>query len=245
MIFEQLKDFVEIISDSSINGLVVSGDSGLSKTKTVKEALKEMNVNYKYDKVVITTGGDLYKILYKNNDSILVLDESDCMLLKKSPFRTVLLSALEFGKNRRLAYMNKRDKEIESKKYPQSFNYTGKIIFITNLDEKSVDDAILSRTLSLSIVLSRDEILNEIFDKINEKHKNIKTEIKYEVHDFLMEYSGSAKRFDFREYEKIIMIRLKCPHKWRDYAVEMLKRKPRKTSGTDEANKPVQKLLQF
>jgi hypothetical protein len=232
-IYQQLEDFTKMIQMTQINGMIVTGSSGIGKTSTVRRTLRYMQVDYAYDKVVTKSKGDLYKILHNNNNKVLIIDEANEMIKKGSPFLPILLSALEAGENRRITYFNKRDKDIQSGRYPQSFEYTGSMIFITNMSLARVDQAILSRSLTMEIVLNKQEILREIREGIEEYHPKIPVHLKREVYKFLVDNQHRIEDLDYRKYEQILCMRVGTSKNWKKYADEMVIKKNDKWWGID------------
>jgi len=210
---EELKDDISILTKglgdlSFRNLLIVTGEAGISKTSSVKEALE--GTNYAYFRGGIKNLGDFYKVLYANNGRLLVIDDSDSIIKKNSVFRPLLLGMTDKGDKRRLSYVNSFDKDIKSTsnpdgKYPQNFVYEGALICITNLPPPKMDEAFKSRAI-LNIVESSDEsVLQSIEDNLDKYYTGIDMEIKKEVLKFLKEFYQVANRIDFRLYEMCLM----------------------------------------
>jgi len=210
---EELKDDISILTKglgdlSFRNLLIVTGEAGISKTSSVKEALE--GTNYAYFRGGIKNLGDFYKVLYANNGRLLVIDDSDSIIKKNSVFRPLLLGMTDKGDKRRLSYVNSFDKDIKSTsnpdgKYPQNFVYEGALICITNLPPPKMDEAFKSRAI-LNIVESSDEsVLQSIEDNLDKYYTGIDIEIKKEVLKFLKEFYQVATRIDFRLYELCLM----------------------------------------
>jgi hypothetical protein len=223
-IYQQLSDFIHILSSTSSNGLLVTGEPGSGKTSNVINALNKRGVAYKYAKASITILGDLYKVLFKNNGNTIVLDEADILLRRGSIFKPFLMAALEMGDNRVLSYPTRRDKDILSGLYPQSFEFTVKLVFISNLSLEKIDSALVSRSLTVDISLTKKQILEEIQRKMGRFYPKIPLEIKMKVYKFLQSIRSKIKRLDFRKYEQILTIRLGIKsNAWKQYALNILR----------------------
>jgi len=83
----------------------------------------------------------------------------------------------------------------ETGKLPKQFEFTGRIIFITNKPGEELDEALISRSLFVDINPSIDEVINRI-KKIMPKIKpNIKIGEKNDILDFMI---GMHKEYDLR-----------------------------------------------
>jgi Cdc6-like AAA superfamily ATPase len=166
--------------------------SGVGKTKTVKDTVRNLGLSYSYTNAVIESKNDFYKILYKENErgkKIIIFDDVDNLLKKNSPFRPMLISAMithmdSPGAKRTITLKSKRDEDIATAqeiednggqlprgKYPQSFELKSKLIFITNLPEARLDPALQSRSMFLSIDFTKKQILQQIEKQLMNKHR--------------------------------------------------------------------------
>lgn len=228
-IFSQIQDFVNLLNFSDQQALIVHGKPGLSKTDTVKKALKAMGVKHKIAKASFSTVGDFYKVLYNNNDCILVLDESEELLKRNSIFRKLMLTILEPGKgNRTPHYFKSTDKDLITKSnpnqgtIPQKFVFTGKLIMISNKNIDTLDDAIRSRSLDVHIDLSKTEVLEEIKNNLHNYNQDIDYGLKLKVYEYLKSIKARLKRIDFRTYRKLLDMANILGDKYRLYALNIV-----------------------
>jgi hypothetical protein len=108
---------------------------------------------------------------------------------------------LQTGKEKRIPhYFKCNDKDLITKSnpgkgtVPQKFEFTGKVIFIVNKNIDTVDDAIKSRALDVEIDLSKNEVLQEIKNGIEEYNPEINIDLKLAVYEYLNSIKSRLKR---------------------------------------------------
>jgi len=124
--------------NSAINGLIVSGDAGIGKTHTVRNALRNANVqaNVEYIKGGKITAASLYVKLYLNRAKhrIVVLD--DCDIIHhgdKKQIIPMLLGATELGQCGEVSWeVARKNALMEEHNVPTRFDFEGSVIWITN-----------------------------------------------------------------------------------------------------------------
>jgi hypothetical protein len=172
---DQLKDLsglVKLVVKGASNALFVAGRGGIGKTHTVESVLNELGLHdgegyFKNTGSASAIG--IYKLLYKHRDDIILFDDSDGALADQDS-RNLLKAATDTKKVRKLVW-NKDSKNLvdpeemdedDDTKIPKYFEFTGKIIFISNLsiDKLDPDGALRTRALMISIDPSDEEVLN-------------------------------------------------------------------------------------
>jgi len=181
---EQLKDLKNLLKMTlagAANALFISGRGGVGKTFTVEELLKNMgkrdNVDYFKNSGSATAAG-LYTTLYRYRDKIVFFDDSDDAL-KDQEARNIFKAATDTKAVRKLVWnkMGKNvvepddemtDEEIlDQGLIPRYFEFTGKIIFISNLslDKLDPDGAIRTRAFLVDVNPTDAEVY-DFMDKI-------------------------------------------------------------------------------
>jgi len=215
--FQEIKYRVLQVSHGYANSLIVTGESGLGKTHDVKEALLESRSSFKFIKGGISESG-LYETLFKRHDELIVFDDCDSVFKSKESIN-ILKAALDSYPEREVSRILKShfdtkdmsmndilanytgdiskadNKELFSYsnegKLPESFIFTGQIIFISNLKSKDLDPTIISRASShIDLDLNHKEILNRIRDVMGKIRPEIPSSIKEEVL-YLLDYLTS------------------------------------------------------
>jgi len=191
--FGFVRDMVHMVASGSQASLIVSGDPGLGKSHSVISALQAAGykdetlvdhetfgsrpVNkktYQLVKGAVSAKG-LYRLLATSPDSVLVFDDADD-IWRDETARNVLKGALDSYSRRVLSWA----KEINEEDLPRVFEYTGKIIFISNIPSGMLDSAILSRALSVDLTMTTDQKIDRMRFLCSEK-------------DFMPEYTVGLK----------------------------------------------------
>lgn len=177
--FLMLDKITDACSRNVIRGLVVSGPPGIGKSFGVEKQLEAANMfrtlEGKDPLYEIISGGisaiGLYQKLYYNRSAkqVLVFDDCDGALMEEECL-TLLKAALNSGDKRRINW-NKESRVLAVEDIPESFDFEGSIIFLSNIDfEKTIAkgsrlaahlEAIMSRChyMDLEIGSMRDKLL--------------------------------------------------------------------------------------
>lgn len=174
--FEILDQMAKACIAGDIRAMIVTGPPGVGKSHGV---IEQMNKASLFDKISnrkprfeivkgAVSGIGLFATLYKYSDSKNVLVFDDCDVFTDPDALNVLKGALDSGKKRRISW-NKDSRLLRDEGVPNSFDFNGSIIFITNLnfeDRRSNKiqahvDALQSRChfLDLTIETQRDKML--------------------------------------------------------------------------------------
>lgn len=153
---------------------VITGEGGLGKTFTVTKTLNDAGYQDISDlaefqvgevlsrKTFITVKGystakGLYRTLFENNKSIIVFDDCDAVL--KDPVALNLLKGALDSYGKRVISWNAdmRDDDL-----PRSFNFEGRVIFISNMDQSRIDQAIRSRSMMIDLSMTLDQKIDRM-----------------------------------------------------------------------------------
>ena len=152
--FDFLSDLTTMVVNNTTPSIVVVGQGGLGKTHSVLATIKE---NFIDDFMVVkgySTARGLYNTLYDNNGKLIVFDDCDSVLEDRVALN-ILKSALDSYEKRTISWSARMNK---SDVYPQSFDFTGRIIFISNKDNSSSKELFLIKTNLKSMVQSYQEV---------------------------------------------------------------------------------------
>ena len=217
--FEFLSDLTSMVVNNTTPSLVVTGQGGLGKTHSVQKNIEENDVNpndYVFIKGYSTARG-LYNTLYDNNGKLIIFDDCDSVLEDRVAIN-VLKSALDSYAIRTISWNTRMHKNDV---YPQSFNFTGRIIFISNKSKSSIDGAILSRSLTVDLSMTPDEKI----ERMEYILPNILPEYPLEVKQDALNFLSLNKESDGLNIRTLIMIskiRHSYDETWQNLANYML-----------------------
>ncbi|WP_353482153.1 AAA family ATPase [Haliscomenobacter sp.] len=175
--FEILTEMTKAATAGDIRAMIVSGPPGVGKSFGVELEIDKATM---FDKLAgkrlraeVVKGSatpiGLYQTLYKYSDEncVLVFDDCDSILLDDVALN-LLKGALDSGKKRKISWLSESS-SLRREGIPDSFEFKGSVIFITNLkfdkmkSQKLRDhlDALQSRChyLDLTLDTMRDKIL--------------------------------------------------------------------------------------
>jgi hypothetical protein len=175
--FEILHEMTKAATAGDIRAMIVSGPPGVGKSFGVeleieKATLLDQIAGRRLRAEVVkgsATAIGLYQALYKYSDPncVIVFDDCDSILLDDVCLN-LLKGALDSGKKRKISWLSD-SRILRSEGIPDSFEFKGSVIFITNLkfdklkSQKLKDhlDALQSRChyLDLTLDTMRDKVL--------------------------------------------------------------------------------------
>ena len=175
--FNILDDMAKATIAGDIRAMIVSGPPGVGKSYGVEQQMEKASLfdqltnsrtRYEVVKGAMTALG-LYAVLYKYSDAknVLVFDDCDSVFQDDLALN-ILKAALDSGKSRRICW-NSDSSLLSREGIPNSFEFKGSCIFITNLKFENIKskklqdhlDALQSRChfLNLTIDSDRDKML--------------------------------------------------------------------------------------
>jgi len=217
--FSFLTDLTKMVIYDVTPSLIVTGEGGLGKTHSVAQAIDVTGLQdheYVFFKGYSTARG-LYNTLYDNNGKLIIFDDCDSVLDDKVALN-ILKSALDSYETRKISWMAKMNKSDE---YPQHFDFTGRIIFISNKSKTSIDGAILSRSLTVDLTMTPDEKIERMTTILPNILPQYDNDVKLEALNFLNENKGSTS-INMRTLIMVIKMRYSNPDNWMDMASYML-----------------------
>jgi predicted AAA+ superfamily ATPase len=175
--FEILDEMSKAATNGDIRAMIVSGPPGVGKSYGVEQVIEKACL---FDQIAgkrlraevikgSATALGLYSTLYKYSDPncVVVFDDCDSILLDDVSLN-LLKGALDSGKKRKISWLADSNL-LRREGIPDSFNFQGSVIFITNLkfdqmkSQKLRDhlDALQSRChyLDLTLDTQRDKLL--------------------------------------------------------------------------------------
>lgn len=161
VMFDNLTRLTKMVGRGIQPSLVITGMAGVGKTHLVKETLKQMGLRESYEFVHFkgrTTAAGLYITLYQNSDKIVIFDDCDSVF-KDDDAVNLLKAALDSYDTRRISYISSRPlKDEYGEPLPAHFEFTGKVIFISNINQSRLDAAIRSRSFVSDISMNTTQM---------------------------------------------------------------------------------------
>ena len=238
--FEILNDMTRAVKRGDVRAMIVTGPPGVGKSFGVEEVLSKHDLmatvanNSKLKKYEVVKGAmsalGLYSKLYEYKDakSILVFDDCDSVLQDELSLN-ILKAALDSSKKRTI-HWNTDSRLLRDQGAPNSFEFKGGAIFITNIKFENVRskklrdhlEALESRChyLDLTIDTEREKMLRIeqiIEDGMLEQYEFTKEE-QAELVSFIDNNKKKLRELSLRTVLKIADLRRSFPNKWQSVA---------------------------
>ena len=236
--FEILEDMTKGVKKGDVRAMIVSGPPGVGKSFGVEavltkddlfDKLGERKPRYEIVKGAMSAIG-LYSKLYEfsKKGSVLVFDDCDSILMEDLSLN-ILKAALDSSKKRTISW-NTDSRVLRHEGIPNSFEFSGSAIFITNIKFEHVRskklrdhlDALESRChyLDLTIDTNREKILRikQIVQDGMLDVYDLEQIAKDEVVQFIEANADKMRELSLRMVIKIADLRTSMPLKWKTVA---------------------------
>jgi hypothetical protein len=234
--FGFVEKLVNMVATGVQPSAVITGEGGLGKTYTVTKTLeangyKDISdlADFQVGSVINTrkcftmvkgysTAKGLYRTLFENNKSIVVFDDCDAVL--KDPIALNLLKGALDSYGKRIISWNADMKDDD---LPRSFEFTGRVIFISNMDQDKIDQAIRSRSMMIDLSMSLDQKIDrmEFIAKSDEFLPEYESVIKSDALSLIREIKDDCKEISLRTLIAVCKIRA-SNKEYKDLATYML-----------------------
>jgi hypothetical protein len=234
--FGFVEKLVTMVANNVQPSAVITGEGGLGKTYTVTKTLeangyKDISdlADFQVGAVINTrkcftmvkgfsTAKGLYRTLFENNKSVIVFDDCDAVL--KDPVAlNILKSALDsYGKRIISWNADMRDDDL-----PRSFNFEGRVIFISNMEQDRIDQAIRSRSMMIDLSMTKDQKIDrmEFIAKSEEFLPEYDAKSKADALSLIREIKDECKEISLRTLISVTKVRASNKD-WKDLATYML-----------------------
>ena len=239
--FEILDDMTRAVKKGDVRAMIVTGPPGVGKSYGVEKVLSKHDMmadiaqDQKLKKYEVVKGAmsaiGLYSKLYEFSDkkSILVFDDCDSVLLDDLSLN-ILKAALDTSKKRMISW-NTDSRILRSEGVPNTFEFKGGAIFITNIKfdhvkSKKLQDhleALESRChyLDLTIDTEREKLLR--IRQVVTEHGMLDSyeltdEKKLEVVNFVDANKHRMRELSLRTVLKVADLAASFPDKWQAVA---------------------------
>jgi hypothetical protein len=238
--FQVLEDMTRAVKKGQVRAMIVSGPPGVGKSFGVEAVLSKHDTiasiagNEKLKKYEVVKGAmsalGLYKKLFEfsGTKNILVFDDCDSVLLDDLSLN-ILKAALDSGK-KRMIHWNTESHALNRDGIPDSFEFKGGAIFITNIKFDNVKsrklrdhlEALESRChyLDLTIDTDREKILRirQIIEDGMLDEYEFGLEGREEVVQFIDANKTELRELSLRMVLKIADLKASFPDRWENVA---------------------------
>lgn len=237
--FETLDEMADAAVSGAIRAMIVSGPPGVGKSfgveRTIEKATLFDSIAGKKMRSEVVKGSasaiGLYCKLYQYSDPncVLVLDDADSILFDPVALN-LLKGALDTGKKRKISWLSDSS-VLRREGVPDSFNFNGSVIFITNLNFRNVKSKTLQSHLEalesrchfvdLKIDSARDKILRIkqlVADGMLAEY-DFSAEAEAEIIEFVAANKDNLRELSLRTVIKVAQLHKAFPTKWKSFAV--------------------------
>lgn len=205
--FDYLAQIVRMVINGTAVSAIITGEGGLGKTYTVLRELDRKKLVKVDDYCVIkgfTTPKGLYRTLFENNGKIVIFDDCDEALEDKIA-NNILKGALDSYDERIISWITHMS---DDSGLPDSFEFTGQCIFISNMGKDDVEQALISRSLSVDVSMSNAEKVERMEYIIQSPSylPKFKMPIKKEAIDIIKDCAEDVRTLSLRSLEKVIKV---------------------------------------
>jgi hypothetical protein len=243
--FNVLTEMTKAVRAGNVRAMIVSGPPGVGKSFGVEEvlgkddffdALGDRKPRYEFVKGAMSALG-LYSKLYEFSESknVLVFDDCDSVLFDDLSLN-ILKAALDTSKKRTISW-NTDSRMLSKEGIPNSFEFKGSAIFITNIKfehirSKKLQDhlaALESRChyIDLQMSTQREKILRirQIVEDGMLDSYDFEPEEIDEVVEFIATNKSQLRELSLRTVLKVSDLRKSFPTTWKDMAAVTVMRK--------------------
>jgi hypothetical protein len=163
-----------------------------------------------------STPKGLYRTLYENRNSIIVFDDCDSVL-KDTVSLNLLKGALDSYSKRIISWRA----DIKDEDLPTSFEFKGRVVFISNMSSTQLDQAIISRSMSVDVTMTTEQKVERMRHLVTEQSfmPDFDLVSKNDALNLIASLADSVKELSLRTLIQVTKIRKANPNNnWKDLA---------------------------
>jgi hypothetical protein len=154
--------------------------------------------------------------LYENRNSIIVFDDCDSVL--KDPVSlNILKGALDSYSKRIISWRA----DIKDEDLPTSFEFKGRVVFISNMSSSQLDQAIISRSMSVDVTMTAEQKVERMRFLVKEKDfmPDFDLVSKNDALNLIAKLADGVKELSLRTLIQVTKIRKSNPNNnWKELA---------------------------
>jgi hypothetical protein len=199
VMFNNLERLTKMVGRGIQPSLVVTGMAGMGKTHIVKETLTDMGLIESKDFVHFkgrATAAGLFVTLYENSDKIIILDDCDSVF-RDDDAVNILKGALDSYDTRKISYITSKPlKDEYGDPLPRHFEFTGRVIFISNISQSKLDEAIRSRSFVADISMNTEQMFLRMEQLIGKMENKIPMAAKKQALEIMRDLHSKYEGID-------------------------------------------------
>lgn len=225
---------VKMVAKGQTASCIITGEGGLGKSFTVMKALRDAGLKdiseLPIDEVVpprgcfrvvkgFSTAKGLYRILFENQNSIIVFDDCDS-ILKDPDALNLLKGALDSYDKRYITW----NTSINDDGLPRSFEFKGGVVFVSNMSSDKISQAIRSRAMNVDLSMTTDQKIErmETIMRSDEFMYDVPMPFKIESLELIRQNKDTASEISLRTLINVTKIRNSGNSNWASLAKYML-----------------------
>ena len=232
--FEFVNDMVTMLCAGDQASIVVTGPGGLGKSFNVTKSLVSlglkdisdteafevgMRINSRKAFRVVkgySTPKGLYRTLFENKDGVLVFDDCDSVLSDPVSLN-ILKGALDSYDRRIISWKA----DIRDEDLPTTFEFKGRVIFISNRPSTGIDQAIKSRSMVVDLSMTQKQKVERMRFLLSQSDfmPDYDMKLKQDAIDLIDELCDRIKELTLRTLIQVTRIRKSNPRgNWKTLA---------------------------
>lgn len=241
--FTMLKEMTKAVRRGDIRAMIVSGAPGVGKSHGIEEVLRRhdlISVMGGTEKYTVVKGAisalGLYAKLFewKNRDQVIVFDDCDSIFYDDTSLN-ILKAALDSKPKRRI-HWNTDSHKLRNEGIPDSFDFQGSVIFVTNVNLSHVRSnrlkehiaALESRChyMDLTIHTPREKILRirQIIGDGMLTDCGLEPDVQASVAQWVIDHADRLRELSLRTVVKTADLARAFPDNWQTVALATLAR---------------------
>ena len=231
--FGFVSDMVTMLCNGAQASVVVTGPGGLGKSYTVTKTLEangftdisvlddsfEVGAKIAKNKFIVIKGYStpkgLYRLLYENRDGVIVFDDCDSVL--KDPVSLNLLKGALDSYSRRIISWRA---DIKDEDLPTTFEFKGRVVFISNLGSSQIDQAIITRSMAVDLSMTTKQKVERMAHIMNSGEFMPEAEMthKRDALALIDHLKDKVKELSLRTLIQVTKIRANAGKNWQNLA---------------------------
>ena len=205
--FDYIEDLVHMVAKKVQPSILLTGTSGVGKSFLVQKTLAAAGLEKDTDYMVCKGHSSplgLYQMLHDHRDQMLVFD--DCDSVFHDDISANLMKAALDSYDKR--YVSWHSAKVEQLELDTCFEFTGQIIFVSNMQANKIDAAIRGRSFCYNIYLSPNEVHEYMGALLPDILPTVDLKLKREVWEYLGKFKNEWDNFNLRILQQAIRVRI-------------------------------------